>query len=421
MAKQRNALKAGIFILISIVLIFTIAVSIRGLSQLLEPKQDRFVEFSLKDDVGGLRVGDDVRIGGYKVGEVKDIEVVLPDRIHITFSIPRRFVLHEGYRVAIQGTVTGQSWLNFESLGDTSLAVVKPELPLSGRPGAMTAVVSGLASIVNQFDTQTMPTIDAALVELRTKAVPGISQIVEDVRTKTVPEATQTVASYRTTAETATGVLTEVRSYLKPVIDRYYAVADSAKGMMDEVRAIFGDTKADIRTTMANISSATGTVKEKLPVIMDRIDGVLQKADTAVAGAGQAMVDVKKTVENVRDITDAARSVMVSNKGKMDGIIAALKVTGDNLKGASAEVRRSPWRLLYKPEANEMANLNLYDTARQFADGANNLNDAARALRDALKDTSVDPQRLQQLMDKVDKSFENFNGVEKKLWEQVRE
>jgi phospholipid/cholesterol/gamma-HCH transport system substrate-binding protein len=421
MAKQRNALKAGIFIVISIVLMFAVAVSIRGLSQLLEPKQQRSVEFSLKDDVGGLRVGDDVRIGGYKVGEVLDIQVVLPDQIHITFSIPRRFELHEGYRVAIQGTVTGQSWLNFESLGDAKLATVTPEMPLRGRPGAMTAVVSGLASIINQFDTQTVPTINATLTEIKTKAVPGITQIVEDVRTKTVPEATQTVASYRTTAETATSVLTEIRSYLKPVIDRYYAVADSTRGMMDEVRAIFGDTKADFRVTMANISSATGTVKDKLPVIMDRIDGVLQKADTAVAGAGEAMVDVKKTVENAREITDAARSVMVSNKGKMDGIIASLKVTGDNLKAASAEVRRSPWRLLYKPEAGEMANLNLYDTARQFADGANNLNDAARALRDALQDRSSDPQHLQQLMEKLDKSFQNFTDVQKKLWEQVKE
>jgi hypothetical protein len=31
-----------------------------------------------------------------------------------------------------------------------------------------------------------------------------------------------------------------------------------------------------------------------------------------------------------------------------------------------------------------MANLNLYDSARQFADGAGSLNDAALALRDAL-------------------------------------
>ncbi|HWB18934.1 MAG TPA: hypothetical protein VG711_01435, partial [Phycisphaerales bacterium] len=94
--------------------------------------------------------------------------------------------------------------------------------------------------------------------------------------------------------------------------------------------------------------------------------------------------------------------------------------TGDNLKAATAEVRRSPWRLLYKPAAGEMANLNLYDAARQFADGANDMNDAASALRDALKDPDAKQTDIEKLVEKLDTSFANFGSIEKQLWDQVK-
>jgi ABC-type transporter Mla subunit MlaD len=133
------------------------------------------------------------------------------------------------------------------------------------------------------------------------------------------------------------------------------------------------------------------------------------------------MDDVKKTAEHTRDMTASANSVITGNQGKISGMIASLKATGDNLKNASAEIRRSPWRLLYTPKKDEMNNLNVYDSARQFAEGANDLNDAAQALRDALHDKAVQPEEIRLLMDKVEKSFSKFNAVEQKLWTEVKE
>ena len=82
-------------------------------------------------------------------------------------------------------------------------------------------------------------------------------------------------------------------------------------------------------------------------------------------------------------------------------------------------LRRADWRLLYTPGKGEMANLNLYDSARQFAEGANDMNDAATALRDALASKDVDGKQLQALVDRLDKSFTSFQKVESQLWERV--
>ena len=73
--KDRNAIKAGLFILITVGLIVGVVVLISGYDRFLEPNQQFVSEFKLADDLGGLKVGDDIRIGGTKVGEVEYIKI----------------------------------------------------------------------------------------------------------------------------------------------------------------------------------------------------------------------------------------------------------------------------------------------------------------------------------------------------------
>src|SRR4051812_23285057 len=123
MAQERNAFKAGVFIVTSVVLIIGVIVGIKGLGQLVEPNQVRTATFALSDDIGGLRVGDDVRVGGLKVGNVRALQVesgddaARPARVVVKFNLPRRLVLRDGARVGVQNTITGTSWLNFDALG----------------------------------------------------------------------------------------------------------------------------------------------------------------------------------------------------------------------------------------------------------------------------------------------------------------
>src|SRR5207247_2285066 len=121
MAKERNAFKAGLFIVVSIALIITVIVAIKGVGRLIEPHQVRAATFTLGDDVSGLRIGDDVRVGGLKVGLVRSLTIETasdksdkePTRIIVSFHMPRRLVLREGARLGVQNTITGAAWLNF--------------------------------------------------------------------------------------------------------------------------------------------------------------------------------------------------------------------------------------------------------------------------------------------------------------------
>src|SRR5437870_4647097 len=165
MNKKRNALRAGIFISISIMLAVTVIIGIKGLDRLLDPVDRRFARFTLQDDLGGLRVGDDVRIGGFKVGQVREIEVVPPSdprlakspsmvastapidqpQILVTFAVPKKYAIKEGARIGIQGTVTGASWLNFDNLGAGE--PIPREVALVGRPSGINSFMASLSDV----------------------------------------------------------------------------------------------------------------------------------------------------------------------------------------------------------------------------------------------------------------------------------
>src|SRR5450432_1249033 len=95
---NRNALKAGLFIVISIGLFICIIIGIKGVGQFLEPVQHVNVSFQLSDDIGGLSLGDEVRIGGAKIGSVRKVSFVTAadgkQSIEVNFVMPKRFTVH---------------------------------------------------------------------------------------------------------------------------------------------------------------------------------------------------------------------------------------------------------------------------------------------------------------------------------------
>jgi ABC-type transporter Mla subunit MlaD len=416
--KNRSALRAGLLMLGSIFLILCVVVGIKGLSWLRDPAVNYHVVFDLRTNIGGLRIGDEVRIGGFKVGEVKRIFLHEdadpkhdPYYLIVEFTVPRKYSIRKDASIRIDGTLTGTSWLNFEALGRGNLLNTNDYLVgKSSTTNELLASIGGLGAEIKPV----LANVNTTITDVQTKTVPLVNQ--------TLDKFGQTADSFKKTGDNATALTADMRETYKPVvIAEYKKVTEKAVEMMEAIRALFGDTTVDFRTTVANLRKSTDSVREKLPGILDKVDGALAKVDTAVDKVNKAMVEVHAAVVNAKDLTAGAKSVVVGNRSKLDSMIASLKTTGDNLKAATAEIRRSPWRLLYKPAPNEMANLNLYDAARQFAEGANELNDTAGALRDAVKNDQTSPEELKKLMEKVDQSFANFKQVEDKLWSNVKE
>lgn len=386
MKKERNATKAGFFIVFSVVLIVVIVMAIKGGGRFAEPQQTRVVQFNLDDDLGGLRVGDDVRVGGYKVGAVNDIEPAdletSEPHMLVKFSMPARFKLGTDAKVGVQTSLTGSACLNIASLG--VVGKENQDQVLAGTPDPKAVAFGSLAELTTEVRTVTLPKVNGA------------------------------VDSLRQTGDSTTKLVRHVDEKVDPIVGKYDMVTEKAGGALDSIHEMVGPSVTDFHGTVANLHEITDDVKAKLP-------GLLNKVDSAIDGTRAALDSVQKTVENTREISASVRSLIADNHGKLDSIIASVKTTGDNLKAASMEIRHSPWRLLYQPSSAEMSNLNIFDATRQFADGANELNDAAQALRDAANDKEADPKKVQEMLNRLENTFVKFHDVEQKLWTDVKQ
>ena len=361
MQKERSQFKAGLFIIIGTLLILVVVIAIKGIKTVFTPVEERRVRFGLTDNIGGLRIGDELRIGGYKVGIVRNIELQgLGDGSHpsllVTFYGSQR--IHPARQRAHQDRDTrdGHQRSEHRRCGQRNAARAKHGV---GRSSQLADRAGGTAW---------------------GDAGPDLRDVMHDVKTITLPKVNLAAGK----AGDTLGSITRAG---------------------DEVSSILGDSKPDFRGTVANLHTITGDVKSKLPAMLDHIDTIVVKTTATIDSARGTLDDIKATGANAKQITDSVRTLIGDNRGKIETMIASLKTSGDNLKGATAEIRRSPWRLLYHPGPGELDNLELYDAARQFSEGAGSLNDSALALRDALNNPNVDRKQVEKLIDQLNKSF----------------
>ncbi len=396
MAKQRNAVRAGIFMLVSLALILFVIVAISGAGKFTEAFKTYPVAFSLQDDIGGLRIGDDVRIGGLKVGSVRDIEIEQSKSAVVVFiDVPAKYAIARDADIQVQRGLTGGAAINIDDLG-----VGPPpgsNQYLRGHPDETTGLMHELGAMEPDL-RQTVANLKIASGKLNTD-----------------------LDKFGNTSDSATSTVRDLHADIPEILAHYKKVTEEAVSMLDTWRDFLGPSSTDFHQTVANLNQVTGEVRHQLPDILDRVHEILANADVAVTRAGRALKDIQTAAANLSAASGSLRSILVDNHSKLNGMIESLNQTIDNLKYASVEIRHSPWRLLYQPKPGEMDNLNIYDSVREFAEGASSLDDAAAALRDTLKDPKADPAQVKRLMQHLDDSFTRFQTVQQKLWTDIKE
>lgn len=431
--KDANPFKAGLFIVISFLIALLLFFGITGADVIGPPGATYRVAFDLSEDVSGLKRGSDVRIGGIRVGKVRSItlETHTPEasdttgqaavaddsetprqklRSVVTFSAPKAHPLYRNARISIQTGLTGQVNLNISDTGRGEL--LSSTDILDGAASPLNLAVAGLGSVADEI----VPLVR----DIRQTSVPKANLALDNAATA-FATADKSAEQIRISAAEADALLKHVRTKVDPVTERYNTVADNAAGAMANLRDILGDTGSDIRSTMSNMNSATTTLKDRLPEIASKVSDTLDSFKTALDKTSVALDDIQKTAANTSAITGDVRSLLSRNRSRIDEIIRSVNLTASNLEAASTEIRRSPWRLLYKPKPNEVANQNLYDAARHFADGARRLQDSAANLRDTLADPQAPADQIQKLLNDLSTTFSDYQKIEAHLWDQVQE
>jgi rubrerythrin len=134
---------------------------------------------------------------------------------------------------------------------------------------------------------------------------------------------------------------------------------------------------------------------------------------------GSTDENLKAAIADFKVIATDAKALVSTNRGNIATTLQNFRETSDHLLALSKEVRRAPWRLFATPDKKEVESLNLYDSARAFAQAATDIQTCADTLQimiDASKEgVAVNPEILQGMQKRLEETFARYQEAEKAL------
>ncbi len=432
MRGEHNELKVGIMVTV-VTVILVIVLSFIGKWDMIFAKTRTFmVRYPATVGIQNLRVKDPVRIGGMNMGRVTQtwlqtdkvtrngkneeelfayVQAEIPEDIKIysdaKISIGTKFV-GEGATLDItdpgsQGKILTQKDV-VEGAGAASLADVAAKMNRELDPTNPDSLIS---LIKDQLD----PKDKASLISKIHKSVDDLNTVSAEVRLQLSDKQKDTLL--RKIQETMDNINSTTATLRKEMngSDPNMALAKIHK-ILDNLN--FGMVSA--RKMMDESGPRISSVTKKIDEELDKKDpnSLLAKLH---AGLGTAQAGI----ENIKTLTQVGKDIFVLNRDNLQEIIDNFTETSAHLEATAKEVRRNPWRLLYKPEKPELEYANLMEAARALSDSALAMEEANSKLKTlaSMYPDKIDPNDplLVKIREELKKSYCNFEQAQKKLYE----
>ncbi|MCC7407501.1 MAG: hypothetical protein IT442_05480 [Phycisphaeraceae bacterium] len=396
-------LRAGLFVLGGVALAMAVIFALSDVGAFFQRTRALRVSYKLSDGLRGLKEGAVVSLGDTPIGEVTAIEDAFEapgeggdGRVVgkiVSAEIPRRYRLHRNARVELVVPTLGSGTkLNITSVGDGEL--YKGPEPI---PGALAG---------SQLTDNLMR--DAGIQDQQRHEIQQIIANLQQI-TQTLREDLPTLTA-------------------------------SARKILGETEPLSADAResvAELKASLSRINELVGQVQGHSGPWFERIDKITASTTSLTGRMDQLLTDkdqaLRQTIDQIHDLSAKAaaaaedaravvaemRTLAASSRPGMERVMANLQLTGDQLKLAAIEVRRSPWRLLYSPSKKELETDNLYDAARSFALAASTLEGSLASLKEVTADTPEDRARIEQMNAYLDKLYGRFQEAEQAFWREL--
>lgn len=368
------------------------------------------VRFPVSVGAHGLKPGAMVALGGQKIGSVSSVvfhpQDLTPTAVDVSIEVPHSLKLMNNAIFTLERPLLGSlSSINITSSGGgddirelADGAVVTGMLAppaLLSQTGFTPADVQNLRSSIQKMD-QSLTRI-SQLIETRT---PDVDRSLSDVQQ--MVEGLKRNFSAWSASVTATLEQAEAASAkFSPMVDRADAVVSDAKAFVDRLQAVVDENRAHVSSAIASIDSVAGKIDRQLA---GEINGAMGKAK-------EALESIDKTVRQVS-------AVVASETPNLQRMMANLRLTADNLKLTSIEVRSQPWRLLHQPTTKELSTQAMYDATRAYAEASSDLRAASESLRTLLaaQDAkTTTPGAVDEASKVLSQAAEKYKAAERRL------
>jgi len=439
--KQHNELTAGIFTIVGVILLVGVVFWLGAADVFQSSSHEAWFFVELGKGEQGLKPGALVKINDVEVGKIAEVHLDLPKGK--TFYKVKLFdgLFDEKTKIKKDADtrvnaalVGGGAVLQILDCGKGPSAVDRTNAA-EIKPGAFTAAVSDAGAALTEFKS------------LSSQAK-GMMQTLTDEMNK--DRDGSTLHKMHAIMDKLEDSLASIKNELDA--GNKNAVIAKIHQTIQDISEIAADAKPRIKSVMTGVEAIIASAKPKVDDIFKTVDQLfsdagklVNNADNLVAGANElidefnklAKGEIAETITKIHEasksvvkiagdfakVSEGAKDIVAMNGENIDEIIDNMGQVASNLKAASKEIRRSPWRLLYRPKKDEIHSQNIHDAARSFSAGASQLDQALAKLKGLAEANpngvpANDPQ-LKKIAEQIKKTFEKFTDAEKALWKEL--
>ncbi|MCA9274039.1 MAG: MCE family protein [Phycisphaerales bacterium] len=391
--RSKASLMAGSLLIFGLVGFIVISAIISGSIERLTPTQSYTVRFNLQQGTGGLTEGASVLMGGQPVGRVTKINFALnegvPEGVDVGVRVRSSHTLYRDAMFVLERPLVGLgASLNIVDAGTAQAGVLEPGSIVIANlalPAFLTAAGFGAEQVEQLKDTlaNTADIVERADV-ITSRLETDLDVLMTDFK-----------AFSSELAQLKAG---EVRANADAMIDDFRGLIEESRELLRVNRPRIDDTLSAAQRTMAKFEG------EHSQVALD-----------AIERAGEA-------AENLADLADEAADLLTQEKPGVLRTLANARLASDQLRLATIEIRRNPWKLLARPDTKELREELFYDAARVYATAASDLQDAGASLEAILaKPGGADEDEIRALTEELKSAMARYKQAEAGLLEAMFE
>jgi hypothetical protein len=478
-ARSRNNVRAGLFTSICLILFVCWIIWLGNLLSLFESTQKYVVFFDMLEGAPGLEPGSAVKIGGQEVGRVKKIEFVYtrpadddaqltsdpgsvaastdedPSSVEgdkaderrdgieqkerrrcravssdavervvkVTISMPNDVTLYDNAVAELEVPLLGAGTaINFSYLGSDDVSAPVGDAML--QPALGEWLRAGLAPPSFLAQAGYGPEQRRQVEEI-IKSVHEFAVVLKDVQY--IVEATRSEVPKR--LEDVAEIAEDIKYMVRRTRDRADGWLDRADVMIDRVDGMTVDAQdgvGSLRELIGDVRAQSDTAWAKAQRSLENIESITEKVDTrTIELVNSAIEDAHAGLGTANRVLDRVNALTTEADPQLRTMMANSRLMAEQIKQLSIEVRRAPWRLLYRPDQKELDSELIYDAARSYAAAASDLRAAAEAM-EAIEQvradgTAVDEAQSARLWDELDQKLERLQVVEDLFLRELRQ
>ncbi len=446
--KQRSKLAAGLFSLACLLALLGVVIWL-GAADIFKTTYQRAVFYAdVSDGSLGLKTGSFVRINDAQVGRIVDVQFNPDDgRTYYTAEIEQAGaeIHRDGKAVASAGFIGG-SQLVVLSRGSESEPLATADNPLEVTPAgfmdALTQLSDKVGAELDREDPEALLGKVHAILDGLDTAAGTVSEITTALQQEIDAERAEALLGKIHTAMNDVKRITsslrqemsrdEEGSLLAKVHGTADNVRDTSEFLVGEIdREAEGSAMGKVHAGLDDVTEMTADAKPKVGEALTAVRDTAKRLDryteedlgdllAKMRDVGDKVLEI---AENLREVSVEAREVITVNRVQIDEMIDNMALVSAELKATAKEVRRNPWRLFYRPDDEELRSQNIYDAARAFSQGAEQLDQAVTKLRRLAEahpeGVPADDEQLERIRRQVEESFSNFTKVERALWDEL--